>query len=122
MRVVIIQNNNDLGQIWKNHLERQGCVVSLCSAQSDAIQQIRFARPDVIVLSIGLIEASALAISDFAAYHLPATKVIFVSNDSFFSDGSIFAHASNACAFVAEVVPPEDLCALVEFHGSRVSA
>jgi len=45
---------------------------------------------DVIVLDLALEEGSALAVADFASYRHPDARVIFVTNASFFSDGSIF--------------------------------
>ena len=35
----------------------------------------------------------AMAVADFASYRRPEARVIFVTNTSFFSDGSIFAHS-----------------------------
>ena len=45
-----------------------------------------------------------------------SAKVVFVTNSSFFSDGSIFQHASNAAAFVKSSTPPEDLTAMVTHY------
>jgi hypothetical protein len=42
--------------------------------------------------------------------------VIFVTDTSFFSDGSIFNLAANACAFIQTNTPPEDIAALVEHY------
>ena len=49
---------------------------------------------------------------------LPVSSVLkprffFVTNTTFFSDGSIFAHAQNARAFLQSNTPPEDLAAMV---------
>jgi len=58
-----------------------------------------------------------MAVADYASYRQPEIKVIFVTSDSFFSDGSIFSYMANACAMVPTRTPPEDLAALVEHHG-----
>lgn len=118
MRVLIVESKLELGRIWQNHLERQGVEVSLVANETEAVTGIRYFRPQMIVVNVRMDGINALAISDFAAYHLPKTKVIFVSRDSFFSDGSIFRHAVNACAFVPEKVRPDDLCAMVEHYGA----
>jgi len=62
---------------------------------------------------------SALAVADYANYRQPDARVIFVTNTSFFSDGSIFAHSANARAFVPSGTPPEDLAAMVEHYGTE---
>jgi hypothetical protein len=43
--------------------------------------------------------------------------VIFVTDTTFFSDGSIFAITPNARALVRTSAPPEDIAAMVEHYG-----
>lgn len=73
---------------------------------------------EIIVLDLVLDNGSALAVADFASYRRPDARVIFVTNTSFFSDGSIFAHSPNACAYVQSETPPEDLAAMVEHYAA----
>lgn len=117
MHVLIVQNDRDLGWLWKRHLERQGNEVTLVGNQRDAIDVLGREQVQVIVLDVVLQDGSALAVSDFASYRLPEAKVIFVTNTSFFSDGSIFQLAPNACAFVQSDTPPDDLVVMVEHYG-----
>ena len=72
---------------------------------------------DILILNLLLSDGSALAVADYASYRLPETRIIFVTNTTFFSDGSIFSFAPNACAFVQTATPPEDLAAMVEHYG-----
>ena len=44
----------------------------------------------IVVLDLILDEGSAFAVADFMNYRQPDAQVIFVTNTSFFSDGSIF--------------------------------
>ena len=64
---------------------------------------------------------SALAVADYASYRLPDARVICVTNTSFFSDGSIFAHIGNASTLVPIGTPPEDIAAMVEYYGTRTN-
>lgn len=98
------------------HLERQGAEVSLVHDQEAAIMSLSEHSYDIIVLDLVLEEGSALAVADFASYRRPDARVIFVTNTTFFSDGSIFAHSPNACAYVQSETPPEDLAAMVEHY------
>ncbi len=122
MQVLIVETCRELGWLWKRHLERQGCVVVLATNQDEAIEVIRDSDIQVIILDIHLKEGSALAVADFASYRRPAARVIFVTDTSFFSDGSIFSIAQNACAFLQTATPPEDLAAMVEYHGVAAAA
>jgi DNA-binding NtrC family response regulator len=118
MNVLIVESQHHLGALWQRHLERQGAIVSRATSQEDAIASLYSRDFDVIVLDLVLEQGSALAVSDFASYRRPKARVIFVTNTSFFSDGSIFAHSPNACAFVQSSTPPEDLAAMIEHYAA----
>ena len=118
MRVLIVESNRDLGTIWKRHIERCGATVSLVSGQEDAIDELQRSEPQVIVLNLLIDSGSAFAIADYAAYRYPDTKVVFVTSKSFFSDGSIFKHIPNACAFLPSNSEPGDLATIVDYYGA----
>lgn len=118
MKVLIVESQKDLAVIWQKYLERMGMFVQRASGQAEAIAHLGEHHTDVIIMDLVLGEGSALAVADYASYRLPDAQVIFVTNTSFFSDGSIFRHATNACAFVQSATPPEDLAAMVEHYGA----
>ena len=117
MRVLIVENNQDLGGIWKKHLERQDAEVHLETDEEGAVRFLTQNSVDVIVLNLDLDSVAALAVADYAAYRRPEAKVVVVTASSFFSDGSIFAHSANACACLPAHTAPEDLATLVTYHG-----
>ena len=119
MSVLIVESSSDLGVLWKRHLERQKADVTLVQNQEAAIMAPTDDDYDIIVLDLVIDDGSALAVSDFASYRRPNARVIFVTDTSFFSDGSIFAHSPNACAFVQSGTPPEDLAAMVEHYAGH---
>ena len=116
MNVLIVESRAELANLWKRHLERQGADVAVAGNQDAAILALYGCEFEIIVLDLILEKGSALAVADFASYRRPKARVIFVTNTSFFSDGSIFAHSSNACAYVQSETPPEDLAAMVEHY------
>ncbi len=119
MDVLIVESQAELGKLWSRHLERQGASVRLVHSQDTAVGALYERDFDVIVLDLILHDGSALAVADFASYRAPNARVIFVTNTTFFSDGSIFAHSPNACAFVQSSSPPEDLAAMVAHYGAH---
>lgn len=121
-RVLIVESVPELANVWQRHLERQGMVVAHAYGQEDAIAHLSEHETDIIIQDLVINEGAALAIADYANYRQPAARVIFVTNTSFFSDGSIFAHSANARAFVQSNTPPEDLAAMVAHYGAEVSA
>lgn len=124
MDVLIVESQLELATIWKRHLERCGMNVSHVSEYKKAIAYLETHSPQVIVLNLILEEGHALALADYTNYSCPEAQIIFVTNTGFFSDGSIFAHVQNACAFVQCNTPPADLAAMVEHYArpGRVTA
>lgn len=118
MNVLIVESVAALAEVWSRHLERQGADVTVATTSDDAVKLISTQPFDVIVLDLVLYEGSALAVADFAQYRLPSCNVIFVTDTTFFSDGSIFAITPNARALVRSSAPPEDLAAMVEHYGA----
>ncbi len=117
MRVLIVEENAALGGLWERHLKRLGYDVDRAANQVEAIGVLQATTIDIIVLDLILNEGSAFAIADFCSYRQPDAKVIFVTNSTFFSDGSIFQHVPNACAMVPSGTSAEDIGALVAHYG-----
>ena len=118
MRVLIVQQNTDLAELWGSHLTRLGAEVTIASSGTLAVREIERATFDVIVLDLVLGEGSALTVADVAEFRQPGANVVFITDTTFFSDGSIFAHAANARAFVESSTPPQDLAAIVQHYGA----
>lgn len=117
MRVLIVESNANLGRIWSRHIERLGADVSFVRSQADAVEALQDDHFEIVILDLELTLGSAFAVADYTSYRRPACKVIFVTSNSFFSDGSIFSYMSNACALIPAAMRPEDMAALVEHHG-----
>jgi len=117
MNVLIVESNPDLGQIWKNHVERMGAQrVTLVAGLDPAIHEIMRHSWDVIVLNLVLEDGGAMAVSDYASYRQPDANLLLVNSSSFFSDGSIFNHLGNVRACLPTSARPEDLAAMVAHY------
>ncbi|MCX7558631.1 response regulator [Sulfitobacter sp. F26204] len=119
MKVLIVESRPELGALWQRHLRRQGMDVAAVTTQEAATAYIADRTVDIVILDLVLANGSALAVSDYAHYRQPNARVIFVTNTSFFSDGSIFWHAANARAFLPSGTPPDDLAAMVEHYAAK---
>ncbi len=122
MDVLIVEYNPELGLLWKSHIERLGHRPILVHDDETALNHLRGHGPDVIVIDLDLPEAGATAVADYVAYRHPNCRIVLVTASSFFSDGSIFALSPNVCAFLPALTSPEDIAAVVEFHGQRKAA
>lgn len=121
MRVLIVQSNVPIANIWQRHLQRLGAIVDIALTGSDAVDAIETKSYDVIVLDLVLGEGSALTVGDVAFFRQPDANLIYVTDTTFFSDGSIFNHSANARAFIETSTPPGDLAAIVQHYGEHVS-
>lgn len=119
MDVLIVESQSELGALWQSHLQRQGMDVTLVGDQESAIAHLASQPTDIIILDLVLEEGSALTVADYANYRLPEARVVFVTNTTFFSDGSIFAHSANARAFLPSDTAPEDLAAMIEHYAAE---
>ena len=117
VRVLIVESRPELARLWAQHLRRQGAEVCISLSETEAIDCLRVTQIDVLVLDLVIEKGSAFAVADFASYSQPTARVIFVTNTTFFSDGSIFNHIPNACAFLPAATSPEDLAAVVDHYG-----
>ncbi len=121
MKVLIVESQPELGNLWQRHMRRRGMDVHWEKTQAGAVEALQMQGFDILILDIVLRQGSALAIADLASYRYPDTRVIFVTNTSFFSDGAIFNLSANACAYLQSDTPPEDLTAMVEHYGRAES-
>lgn len=117
MRVLIVQSNPELSHVWGRYLERLGATVAHVETGGAALALLQTNIFDVIVLDLVLREGSALTVADFANFNMPRANVVFVTDTTFFSDGSIFSHSANARAFVETKTPPRDLAEIVHYYG-----
>ncbi|SNR78869.1 response regulator [Puniceibacterium sediminis] len=119
MTVLIVESSRQLGVLWQRHLERASMRTILVSDAEAATSLIQSEPIDVIILDLVLENGNALTVADFASFRQPECRVIFVTNTTFFSDGSIFQLCANACAFVPSATQPDDLTAIVQHYALR---
>jgi len=122
MRILIVQPNIDLSELWARFLQRHGVEVEQAATQMAAIDKLRFENFDALVLDLVLPDGGAIAISDYATYRCPDVPIIAVTSTSFFSDGSIFDLIPNARSLMRTPLRPDDLVAVLEHYVPRKTA
>lgn len=116
--ILIVADDSELSTIWARHIRRLGFEVSTVRSQADAVDAMIHEDPQAILMDLSLSEGSPIAIADFASYRCPDARIIFVSRDSFFSDGSLFRLMPNTAAHIGAATPPGDLAAIVEHYAA----
>lgn len=119
MKVLIVENNLELAELWRLHLLRDAAIVDIAASGDDAIMRIAQEEYAVVVIDLTLGQGdSALAVADYIQYRRPDSRIIFVTGTTFFSDGSIFSLTPQLRAFVPARTAPEDLAAMVEHYAT----
>jgi DNA-binding response OmpR family regulator len=68
-RLLLIEPDYVLGQIYKEFFSRQGCVVDLANTAQSAVQLADDSKPDVVVLELQLVEHSGIEfLYEFRSY------------------------------------------------------
>ncbi|MGP6086976.1 response regulator transcription factor [Antarctobacter jejuensis] len=116
MNVLIVESRQPLAQLWRRHLQRSGAQVAIAATQDEAFDHLATDKFEVIILNVVLENGSALAVADLAQYRQPEARIIFVTNTTFFSDGSIFKLCANACAYLPSSTAPDDLTNMVHHY------
>ncbi|MEE9454522.1 MAG: response regulator [Paracoccaceae bacterium] len=116
MRILLVQHNKGLSEMWSLFLRKQGLEVVQAFTQSEAVEQLMFDSFDALILDIVLPDGGAIAISDYATYRQPDVPIIAVTSSSFFSDGSIFELMPNAKSLMRTPLRPDDLVAVLEHY------
>ena len=117
MKVLIVESGAEIAEVWRRHLSRAGHDVRVAHSADAGVARLTAEPFGIVILNVLVDGESALSIADYARFRNPDSRVIFVSESSFFSDGSIFGLVPNARAMVPAHTPPEDLTALVEHYG-----
>lgn len=116
MNVLIVESSQPLSQLWQRHLQRSGARVRIAATQEAAVELLEMEFFEVIILDVVLEDGCALAVSDVAQFRQPDARIIFVTNTTFFSDGSIFNLCANACAYLPSSTAPDDLTSMVHHY------
>lgn len=119
MRVLVVQDNRDLGAIWCRFLGRRGVQTTLAVNDTEAIEALENGCFDALVLEPVLDGGGGLCVADIAAYRQPEMPIIAVTKSEFFSDGTIFSIIPNARGFLRTPVRPDDIAAYLEHCANR---
>ena len=121
MRVLIVEHNRDLADIWARFLARQGVNCTLAGCAVEAVAALRDAPFDALLLDMELEGGEALEVADFATYRNPDVPIIAVTARGFFSDAAIFELVPNARGLLRAPLRMEDMAALLEHYGTRAA-
>ena len=116
MKVLIVESNVKLAELWAKPLLAHSHSVTLAQSQSEAMDHLHQNEVDVMILDLNLGQDIALALADFVSYRHPNTQIVAITRECYFSDGSIFQYMGNARAIVPTSTSPQDLSMMIEHY------
>lgn len=118
MRILIVEQDSSLANAWATQIAQDGIEITVAADHGAARAALEGGRYDGLVVDLALPEMSALGVAELAAFLLPGVSVVFVTPDTRFSGGAIFAFSANARAYLPITVPLADLAAIVAYHAA----
>ncbi|MEM8871016.1 MAG: hypothetical protein AAGE38_11485 [Pseudomonadota bacterium] len=119
VRILVVQDNTDLGALWCAFLRRRGLSSTLAGNEEEALAALASDAYDALIIEPVLSGGGGLPVTDFATYRNPDIVIIAVTKSDFFSGGSIFSLIPNARGLLRTPVRPEDIAAYVEHFSDR---
>ena len=97
--------------------DRDGFRLVDATGQAEAFAALRDLPVSAVIVNLGMVAGSPLAVSDYASYRRPDARIIYeMGAGGGFADGSIFAHSANAHGVLTPDMPPADVAAVVAHH------
>ncbi|MBD3625065.1 MAG: hypothetical protein HUJ24_06740 [Rhodobacteraceae bacterium] len=120
MRILLVQQSEDLGAIWCRFLKRHGVAADFAGTQQKALAALEASDYDALVIDPVLDGCGGgLPVADFATFRNPDIVILAVTGSSFFSEGSIFDLIPNARGVMHTPMRPDDLLAYLEHFHAR---
>lgn len=115
MRILVVEDDDILRQLWLEVFEAAGHEVSGARGVSEARTNLLARRYDVAVLDLNLNGESGLAVAMLATYANPDCKVIMITGSSLFANGELFEIAPTVSTVLRKPVAIDELLAVSEY-------
>jgi len=119
VQVLIALSDNDLAGIWSGFLDRAGCAAQVAVDVPEAINHLRFAQVDALILDLSLPESGAVQIADFACYRQPDMALIGITRAHDPDAADHFSRFPTLCLIQQMPVRLADLLAVTQHCAAR---
>ncbi|WP_068310188.1 response regulator [Aliiruegeria sabulilitoris] len=125
MRILVVEDDPNLGALWGDVLERAGHSMLLVDTETEALKLLQSKPYDLVVLDLCMNGSKALGVATLATYRNPLCKVVVVSGSAEYSRKTLFAMSPAVAATIRKPVDIEDLvevCNAVQGNERRAPA
>jgi len=111
--VLIAEDNDDLRELCRLHLERAGLEVASAANGYDALDLARRERPDVALLDVVMPGLDGLRVAEILLEELPGLRVAFISARGAFED-QLAGIERGAIDYITKPFDPAELVTRVQ--------
>lgn len=119
MKCLVIEDDDDLGELWLAHLEVCGIRADVARNLHEASSKILTHDYDVVISDIDLPDGNGMELTHLLAFRQPDTPVVVVTGRSDFENGELFTLYHNIAAVFRKTENFEDICAYIEHRYAR---
>lgn len=122
MKILVVEDDPNLGTLWGDVLERAGHSMQLVDTEPAALDYLQKKPFDLVVLDLCMNGSKALGVATLATYRNPRCKVVLVSGSAEYSRKALFAMSPAVAATLRKPVDIEDLvdvCEMVQRNERR---
>ena len=122
MKILVVEDDPNLGTLWGDVLERAGHAMLLVDTEAAALEHLQRKPFDLVVLDLCMNGSQALGVATLATYRNPTCKVVVVSGSAEYSRKTLFAMSPAVAATLRKPVDIEDLvevCEMVQRNDRR---
>lgn len=118
-KVLLLEDDPDFLFTMTCALESEGHIVHGVATLKEAINFLRFQKPDLLILDYMISNQNSLRVADFALYANPDVPVIYITGSGMFTEGQLFNLAGNVSWVLRKPVKLRDLIEIVEYSLAR---
>ena len=114
MKILVVEDDPNLGSLWDQVLQSAGHEVRLVDNETAALKILQTRSHDLVVLDLCMHGRQSLAVAMMATYRNPRCRVIVVGGSADFSQRVLFAMSPAVAAVLRKPVDIEDLMEVCE--------
>ena len=115
MHVLVLEDSQELRQVWCDFLEDEGHKVTAVDNAESAISAMHDRSYDLLNLDLHLERGTSIGVSHYARTALPECRSIMITGERVFAHGNHMAEMPGADWLLRKPVSLPDLAALVDY-------
>ena len=115
MNVLVLEDAQELRQVWCDFLEDEGHTVTAVDNAESAMTAMHEQPYDLLMLHLHLERGTSIGVSHYARIALPECRIIMITGESVFTHGNHMAEMPGVDWLLRKPVSLPNLAALIDY-------